>query len=89
MFRNVCPYIMLHFLVFLAACVDLHVHFLFYRVRILNRNPNGNDLLLSDFDNLEERVALVAAVIALNESTNMTYNDICNDTGLSLGCVRG
>ena len=79
---------MLHFLVFLA-CVDLHVHLLFYRVRILNRNPNGNDLLLSDFDNLEERVALVAAVIALNESTNMTYNDICNDTGLSLGCVRG
>ena len=79
---------MLYFLAFLA-CVDLHVHFSFYRIRILNRNPNGNDLLLSDFDGLEERVALVAAVIALSESTSMTLNDICDDTGLSWSCVRG
>jgi hypothetical protein len=78
---------MLHFLAYLA-CVYLHVYFSFCRIRTPNRHSDGNDLSRSDFDDLEERVALVAAVIALSESASMTLNDICNGTCLSLDYVR-
>ena len=46
-------------------------------------------LTLSDFNDLEERVGIIAAVVELSESTTMTTREICKDTGLTMHCVRG
>jgi hypothetical protein len=43
---------------------------------------------LREFE-FEEKAALVACVYALHDSTQQSYADIANDTGLSLDTVRG
>ncbi len=58
-------------------------------IRRYNMSNKPEGFILSDFVDLEQRVAMIAVVIELSETTTKTFKEICYETGLSWNCVRG